>query len=213
MPILHTTEAKPLLAALRQLRDAALAENPPATQAVVATVGRLLDASVRLVPLASAVSLAPAAGAALLVVPLPDAPEPRTALVLNRTGTAFGHDEECIAHWAAALSALAMSRRQNERESESTRQQVNARRAVRRLSASERAAARKVLEQVGASEALVHLGQAARSAGVSPSVAVQALHKLRSAGLLRSESRGRHGTWVGVENPWVLTALREDAPW
>lgn len=149
----------------------------------------------------------PASGRGELVVPVVADGRAVGHLVLRREDPPLGEAEKLLAESTAALIGSLLTRRRSEEDQEERRLRRCARQAVETLTVAERHGMYSLLQDWSGRPTTVRLNEAARDAGVHHSSLVQALAKLRAAGVLQASSRGRRGVRVRVLNPYLVQEL------
>ncbi|BDG61497.1 hypothetical protein [Caldinitratiruptor microaerophilus] len=195
-------------AAVRSLSQAALSDPNVEPASLLATLARVTGGVPQLVT-----SAAPEARDGDIVVPVAAGGRQFGFLVLRHPGRPFGEAERLLAESAAALIGAVLVRRRSAEDAEDRRLVRSARQAVASLTVAERHGMYVLLSGWSGKPTTVRLNEAAREAGVHHSSLVQALAKLRAAGVLQASSRGRRGVRVRVLNPHLVEELaRVEAP-
>ncbi|MCG0239002.1 MAG: hypothetical protein L6E13_07130 [Firmicutes bacterium] len=199
-----------LLRAVRELRAAFLAGLHPDTDGLLDALARLTGSAVMWWPGAGSQPPNQLGNDETLVVPVEKDGRQLGALLLTRAEKPYGEAEQLLAEHVAALLAVlqAAAERQQQAADEGARQA--ARLAAGSLSETERQGMMALLAEYKG-PMTVRLKEVAARAGVHPSALVQALAKLRAAGVITAVSRGRRGVHVTVLNPWLLEELRPAA--
>ncbi len=135
----------------------------------------------------------------------------------ERLGTIFFYkssgwyeiDDIILCEYAATVVGLEMMRSMDTEQNEEEHLVSGVRSAIDSLTASEIAAVKCLLKGAGMEERLVVAGTIAEESGVTRSVAVNAIRKLESAGVIKTHSAGVKGTRVQVMNELILEELKK----
>lgn len=119
----------------------------------------------------------------------------------------FSEDEIALLDAAALACALALSTVAHDEQEEGWKERQLARSAVRSLSYSELQAVHLLLAELDGDEGLIVASKVADRAGITRSVAVNALRKLASANVIESRSLGMKGTYLRVLNKTLRDEL------
>lgn len=196
-----------LAAALRQLRQAFLGAERPDTVALITALAHQTNSTGAIVERSTA--FAPQAGESVLTVPVLSGARWLGDLVLRREGPAYGPEEELLAEFAGALAGVVLSANEAHAAEADLHRRASARAAAGSLSITERRAMRRLLQAWTGRPVTVRLKDAAEAAGVHHSSLVQALARLRAAGVIQAGSRGRRGVRLHVLNPLLLDELHD----
>lgn len=202
--ILHRTDTA---AAIRALRADFLGGARPDPGALVRALASQTGSGAALAERATA--LAPQAGEVVLAVPVLSGSRWLGDLILRREGPPFSEEEELLAEFAAALAGVVMTADEAHAVEEDHQRRAAARAAAASLSITERRAMRQLLQAWNGRPVTVRLKDAAEAAGVHHSSLVQALARLRAAGVIEAGSRGRRGVRLHVLNPLLLDELAD----
>nr|PZN45730.1 MAG: hypothetical protein DIU70_00475 [Bacillota bacterium] len=196
-----------LLRAVRELRAALLAGSHPDTDSLLDALARVTGSAVMWWPGSDSQPPNQLGNDETLVVPVEKDGRQLGALVLTREHGPFGEAEELLAEHVAALLAILQAAAERQQQAADEGARHAARLAAGSLSETERQGMMALLAEYKG-PTTVRLKEVAARAGVHPSALVQALAKLRAAGVLTAVSRGRRGVHVTVLNPWLLEELR-----
>ena len=135
----------------------------------------------------------------------------------ERLGTLFFYknngwydiDDVILCEYAATVVGLEMMRSMDTEQNAEEHMANGVRSAIDSLTASEKAAIKCLLKGAGTEERLIVAGQIAEESGVTRSVAVNAIRKLGSAGVIKTRSAGVKGTRVLVTNELILEELKK----
>ncbi|NLG83682.1 MAG: GTP-sensing pleiotropic transcriptional regulator CodY [Firmicutes bacterium] len=127
-------------------------------------------------------------------------------LLLKREGE-VAEEDLMVAEAGAVVIALAVLHHQIERSEADARQKANAQVALDSLSFSELRAAAHVFEELGGSEGFLVASKIADRIGITRSVIVNAMRKLESGGVVETRSLGMKGTYIRIQNPFLLDEL------
>lgn len=195
--------ATDIRAAVRSLSQAALSDPNVEPASLLATLARVTGG----VPQLVASPPPDGAGDDELVVPVTAGGRQFGFLVLRHPGRSLGEAERLLAESTAAMIGAVLIRRRSEEDAEDRRLVRCARQAVASLTVAERHGMYILLSGWSGKPTTVRLNEAAREAGVHHRSLVQALAKLRAAGVLQASSRGRRGVRVRVLNPHLVEEL------
>jgi transcriptional pleiotropic repressor len=141
------------------------------------------------------------------VVPIPGAGRRQGSLVLTRAAPGVSGADLVLAENAATMAGLEIVRRSMGDQREAEHRRIVLRAAVDALSPAEREAVRRLMPALAAGPTVVVTARAARRTGCTRSVLVNALHKLKSAGVIELKSHGMKGTYVRVVNGDIIERL------
>jgi len=122
------------------------------------------------------------------------------SLVLSRCGRRFTAADLVLAELGATMAGAEMIRRRRDRLQTAQRERAGVQLAMAALSNAERDAVRRIMPVLVSGPGLVVTTEVARQMGCTRSVVVNALHKLKSAGVIESRSQGMKGTYVKLLN-------------
>lgn len=129
------------------------------------------------------------------------------ALVLARSDGEFGYQDLIVGELVATLFGLELLRRKSAETKETARRRAAAKLAIETLSYSELEAAPHIFAQLKGRQGLVVSSNVADRLGVSRSVIINALRKLKSAGMIDSRNVGIKGTFIKILNEQVVEEL------
>ncbi|MDA8334841.1 MAG: GTP-sensing pleiotropic transcriptional regulator CodY [Peptococcaceae bacterium] len=141
------------------------------------------------------------------VVPVLGAGRRLGSVVLTRSGRGFSVADLLLAEYVATMAGMEIIRRLwGDRENAAYRRVV-ARAAADALSNAEAEAMRRIMPVLLIGPGVLVAGRVARQVGCTRSVVVNALHKLKSAGLIESRSQGMKGTYVKLLDQNLLEEI------
>jgi transcriptional pleiotropic repressor len=133
-------------------------------------------------------------------------------LLLVRASKPFEADDIFLAEKCAGVLGMELMRVQMEQEEEEERYRDTAQLAVGALSYCEMEAAQKIFDDFDGTEKILVAGKIADQLGITRSVIVNMLRKLKSAGIIESFSLGMKGTLIKVLNPYLIKQLHAKGP-
>lgn len=129
-------------------------------------------------------------------------------LLLARPAAAFSDADIFFTEWAAVVAGRELLRYEAEEIQREAQSRAAVRRAVAALSYSELQAARIIFAELGGRrEAVLGTGKLADYAGFTRSTFINALRKLRTAGLVEVRSLGMKGTYIRLLNEHLTEEL------
>ena len=131
--------------------------------------------------------------------------------MLARAEKPFTADDVFLAEKCAGVLIMELMRDQMEQEKKRRFREV-AQQAVGALSYCEMEAAKKIFSDFDGNEKILVAGKIADQLGITRSVIVNMLRKLKSAGIIESFSLGMKGTLIKVLNPFLIKHLRAKEP-
>ncbi|MGQ9778462.1 MAG: GTP-sensing pleiotropic transcriptional regulator CodY [Bacillota bacterium] len=143
----------------------------------------------------------------ITVIPVKSGGERLGSLLITRRRGEFGEEDLILAEAGAAIIGLALLHHQLERSEADARQKANVQVALDSLSFSELQAAAHVFEELGGSEGFLVASKIADRIGITRSVIVNAMRKLESGGVVETRSLGMKGTYIRIQNPFLLEEL------
>ncbi|NLY39153.1 MAG: GTP-sensing pleiotropic transcriptional regulator CodY [Firmicutes bacterium] len=148
----------------------------------------------------------------MTVMPLTGNGKRMGTLLLARVEKPFTADDVFLAEKCAGVLIMELMRDQMEQEEEEERFREVAQQAVGALSYCEMEAAQKIFSDFDGTEKILVAGKIADQLGITRSVIVNMLRKLKSAGIIESFSLGMKGTLIKVLNPFLIEHLRAKEP-
>ena len=109
-----------------------------------------------------------------------------------------------LTEYVATYIGLMLHRSQEKRREVEARRQAKAQRAIQSLTHSELGAAELIFQELGGKDGLLVASEAAKKFGISRSILIVALRKLKSAGIIESHSLGVKGTYIKILNEKIL---------
>lgn len=128
-------------------------------------------------------------------------------MFLTRFSEPFTEEDLILAEGGATLVAMEILREEIEESEEELRHSTVVKLALEALSYSEMEVIEQFFKDFTADEGLMVASRIADSVGIARSVAVNALRKLESAGILESWTLGTKGTYIKVHNPYLFKYL------
>lgn len=122
----------------------------------------------------------------------------------------FDTGDLILAETAATVISMEILRTKSDEIEEEERHRLNAKQAIDALSYSELEAAVRMFNKLEGGEGLLVTSKIADQLGITRSVTVNALRKLKSAGVIESHSLGMKGTHLKILNPYLLERLEEE---
>ncbi|MGI6308419.1 MAG: GTP-sensing pleiotropic transcriptional regulator CodY [Dethiobacteria bacterium] len=135
-------------------------------------------------------------------------------LILTRLIKPFDTGDLILAETVATVSGMAILNSKSEKIEKKIRNKMTVQQAIGALSYSELEAAVRVFNELDTDEGLIVTSKIADKLNITRSVIVNALRKLKSAGVIETHSLGMKGTYLRVLNPYLLDQLeKEDKHW
>lgn len=129
-------------------------------------------------------------------------------LLLARSAAAFSEADLFFAEWAAVVAGRELLRYEAEEIQREAQSRAAVRRVVAALSYSELQAVAIIFAELGGRrEAILGTGKLADCAGIARTAFVQALRKLKTAGLVEVRSLGMKGTYIRLLNEHLTEEL------
>lgn len=125
-------------------------------------------------------------------------------LALTRNQGLFIEEDIFMAEAAVLVASNEILKRWHKHRAREWRKRIEVETAVNTLSYSELEALSSIADILSVGEGLIVGSQLARQAGLTKSVFVSTIRKLRSAGLVESQSRGMKGTYLRVLNRYLI---------
>lgn len=122
----------------------------------------------------------------------------------------FDTGDLILAETAATVISMEILKTKSDEVEEEVRYKINAKQAIDALSYSELEAAVRMFNKLDGDEGLLVTSKIADQLGITRSVTVNALRKLKSAGVIESHSLGMKGTHLKILNPYLLEQLEEE---
>lgn len=135
-------------------------------------------------------------------------------LILIRPHKPFDTGDLILAETVATVAGIEILNLESGITEEKIRNKAAVQQAIGALSYSELEAAVRVFKELEANEGLIVTSKVADKLNITRSVIVNALRKLKSAGVIETHSLGMKGTYLRVLNPYLLGKLeKEDKDW
>ncbi|MGI5823554.1 MAG: GTP-sensing pleiotropic transcriptional regulator CodY [Dethiobacteria bacterium] len=148
------------------------------------------------------------------LVPILGRNERLGVLILTRPQKPFDTGDLILAETVATVAGIEILNLKSEKTEEKIRNKTAVQQAIGALSYSELEAAVRVFKELEADEGLIVTSKIADKLKITRSVIVNALRKLKSAGVIETHSLGMKGTFLKVLNPYLLHRLeKEDKDW
>lgn len=138
------------------------------------------------------------------VVPIISGRESYGSIYINRLHKPVCEEDLILAEYVATYIGLMLHRSQEKRREVEARRQTKAQRAIQSLTHSELGAAELIFQELGGKDGLLVASEAAKKFGISRSILIVALRKLKSAGIIESHSLGVKGTYIKILNEKIL---------
>jgi len=130
-------------------------------------------------------------------------------LIISRPSKNFDQEDLLLAeHGAMVLSLKLLWKKTQENEIE-TRKKAVVELVLSSLSYSERTAIEYIIKELNGNEGKVVASKIAKSAGITRSLCVNALRKLKCAGVIDTYSLGTKGTYIKILNEYFLSQMEE----
>ncbi len=154
----------------------------------------------------------PLEGKHIAILPAYGGKNRMSTLILARVDETFREEDLVLGEYGATVVALEIIRSEREKREAELEKRIEARVALKTLSVSELAMIDRIFEAFDEDdEQIMVMSEIADRANVSRSVAVGALDRLESAGVLASQSLGMKGTRVKLFNAMFRDELaRQD---
>jgi len=134
-------------------------------------------------------------------------------LILVRFDQNFSEKDLVLGEYGATIVALEIIRSEKEKTEKNQEKTIEAKKALEMLSFSELEVVSLLLKKFDdRSEEIIVTSEIADNASISRSVAVNALNKLESAGVLESRSMGMRGTHIKILNEEILNEIKRLKP-
>lgn len=141
------------------------------------------------------------------IVPIYGMGERLGTFIVARYSGAFDDDDLLLAEYGATVVGMEILRSRAKQMEMETRRKTAVHVAIATLSVSEERAAKSILSALdGKDEGLVVASKIAKEVQpkLTPSIVVNTLRKLESAGVIESKSLGMKGTYIKVLNEYIL---------
>ena len=122
----------------------------------------------------------------------------------------FDTGDLILAETVATVVGMEILKTRSDEIEEEVRHKMNAKQAISALSYSELEAAVRIFNKLEGDEGLLVTSKIADQLGITRSVTVNALRKLKSAGVIESHSLGMKGTYLKILNPYLLEQLEKE---
>lgn len=147
----------------------------------------------------------------LSIIPIIRGEQRLGALFMARFDKPFDSENLVLMEIESMVIGMEMLRLRVAMQKRETRRKNDVRLALDTLSYSEYQAVTKIFEELGGNEGLLVASKIADQLGITRSVIVNAIRKLESAGVIKSNSLGMKGTHIRVLNPYLLEGLNYKA--
>ena len=135
-------------------------------------------------------------------------------LIVSRPASPLDTGDLILAETVATVAGIEILNLKSEKIEEKIRNKTAVQQAIGALSYSELEAAVRVFKELGAGEGLIVTSKIAAKLNITRSVIVNALRKLKSAGVIETHSLGMKGTFLKILNPYLIDRLeKEDKNW
>lgn len=129
-------------------------------------------------------------------------------LILARVGKLFDSEDLILAEYSATVVGIELMYLTHLQEQEKTREHENIKLALSSLSYSETEALKPIFAHMLTLKARITAAKIAKEHHITRSVIVNALRKLESAGVIKTQSLGMKGTLIEIKSKSVLEALK-----
>lgn len=146
-------------------------------------------------------------GNILTIVPLYGGGERLGTLIFIKEEP-FSTENLILAEYAATVTGIEILRLKTERIEKEARKKSAVQLALGVLSFSELEAIRFIFSELNGTEGFVVASKIAEKYKLTRSVIVNALRKLESAGVIEAKSLGMKGTYISIQNSFLLDQLR-----
>ena len=148
-------------------------------------------------------------GYCAVISPIMIAGERFGTIFMYRSGKKYSIDDIILSEYGTTVVGLEILRSENEADAREKRQMQIVKSAIGTLSSSELDAAVHIFDELNGTEGILVASKIADKAGITRSVIVNALRKFESAGIIQSHSGGMKGTYIKLENKYLLDELKE----
>lgn len=131
-------------------------------------------------------------------------------LILIRPSRSFGTEDLILAETVSTIVGIKICNLNTKKEGKKIRDKMMVQQALAALSYSELVAAERVFNELKTKEGLIVTSKIADRVNIARSVIVNALRKLKSAGVIETHSLGMKGTYLKVLNMNLLDQLKKD---
>ena len=144
----------------------------------------------------------------ITIIPIDGGEKRLGTLLIARAEYQLHKDELILAEYSATIVGIKMLHLLNAEQEDETRSQKVAHKVVNSFSYSELEAVKYVLRELKAKEGLIIASRIAEKFGISRSILVSAIRKLKGSGLVDSKSLGVKGTYIKILNDQLLPELK-----
>ncbi len=130
-------------------------------------------------------------------------------LIVARHDENFSDDDLLLAEYGATVAGMEMLRDHSEKVEIEARKKATVQIALATLSYSEAEAAVNILSELHGDEGLLVASKIADRVGITRSVIVNALRKFESAGVISSKSLGMKGTYIKINNEYLMEEVQK----
>ena len=152
---------------------------------------------------------APADDYSAVISPIMIAGERLGTIFVYRNGAKYDIDDIILCEYGTTVVGLEILRSDNEAIVEKKRKQQIVKSALGTLSSTELDAAKHIFNELGENEGMLIASKIADEAGITRSVIVNALRKFESAGVIQTHSGGMRGTYIKINNEYLLDELNK----
>jgi len=138
------------------------------------------------------------------VVPIISGKENYGSIYINRPHKPLSEEDLILAEYVSTYIGVMLHRSKEKRREVEARRQAKAQRAIQSLTHSELRAAELIFQELEGKDGLLVASEAAKKFGISRSILIVALRKLKSAGMIESHSLGVKGTYIKILNEKIL---------
>jgi len=143
------------------------------------------------------------------IVPIYGVGERIGTLIVAKYDNTFDDDDILLAEYGATVVGMEMLRESSKNIEENVRKKATVQVALATLSYSEIDAATNILLELDGKDGRLVASTIADKIKITRSVIVNALRKLESAGLIKSQSLGMKGTHIEILNEYLLDEIQK----
>ena len=144
-----------------------------------------------------------------VISPIMIAGERFGTIFMYRKDKKYDIDDIILSEYGTTVVGLEILRSENEAAGRQKRHRQIVKSALSTLSSTELAAVIHIFDELDGSEGILVASKIADEAGITRSVIVNALRKFESAGIIQTHSGGMKGTYIKLQNEYLLEELKE----
>lgn len=145
----------------------------------------------------------------LVIIPAYGGDNRMGTVILASMDNTFSAEDIILGEYGSTVVALEIIRSERKKKEEEMEKRFEVRVALNTLSFSELEVANHIFRKFEGGEQIMIMSEIADQAEISRSAAVNALHKLESAGIVESHSLGMKGTYIKLLNNRFLEELKK----